>query len=118
MTDQETVRAVGEKVMGWTLKMRQDKGGTDTANWEYWKSLRGEVYAGWDPLTSLSDAGMLIEAMTGKGYFFHGSACGKGVQISFRKRYQRKTKATTTTHPLMTRAITLAALRALEALDD
>lgn len=111
MTDTEIVRAAGEAGMGWEFH----EGSRITMANGCWYDDSGKFMVlvdSWNPLTSLSDAGMLIEAMRAKGFFLVAKARPQSFIAEFRHlKCLCKSRAI---EPTLERAITLAALRKLE----
>ena len=103
MNDAEIVRAAGEQVTGWTWS--DEDGGFPEAEGD-------EGAYDWDPLTFLSDTGILIEAMRAKGWRLFVESSRDEFSVYF---WHPKLKCKPrTTCKILSRAITIAALRALE----
>jgi len=117
MTDEELVREIAQKVMGWT---RQHASASDKGN-GYWigndafEIIGQNMYritGDWNPLTNANHTMMVVERMRELGFNFKVWAYHdwKGIEVGFSKyRYPNLTKSESFGH-----AVCLASLKAVE----
>lgn len=113
MTAAEKTQLLAERVMGWEVSVSSlgDRGG-----WGGWIAPDAQRSANsFNPLTNLSHAGEVLEAMVRKGFEFDAQDCGVG---KFKAWFRGNGKRVHAIAPLLQTAICHAALLAHEVKED